>query len=67
LKYIEEALGSDPKDRLSTPEVAALPALFDVCTDGIDNDRDGLIDGEELDCDFGSCVDFDAATECDPF
>jgi hypothetical protein len=68
LAYIEEELGSDPRDSTSTPEVPGLPALTGVCTDGIDNDQDGLIDSQEPSCGLGECIDFDGDTTCnEPF
>ena len=43
----ERELGSDPFDPQSTPEHASLP---DTCTDGLDNDGDGLLDVQDPDC-----------------
>ncbi|UCH86086.1 MAG: right-handed parallel beta-helix repeat-containing protein [Dehalococcoidia bacterium] len=44
---VEEALGSDWNDPDSTPEHAAMPG---TCSDGVDNDGDGLIDAEDDGC-----------------
>jgi parallel beta-helix repeat protein len=44
---VEEALGSDPNDSDSTPEHAAMPG---TCSDGVDNDGDGLADAEDEGC-----------------
>jgi parallel beta-helix repeat protein len=44
---LEEALGSDPNDSDSTPEHAAMPG---TCSDGVDNDGDGLTDAEDEGC-----------------
>jgi hypothetical protein len=43
----EVALGSDPLDLQSTPEHFELP---DTCADGIDNDRGGFTDSEDVGC-----------------
>ncbi|UCH87012.1 MAG: hypothetical protein JSU97_01000, partial [Dehalococcoidia bacterium] len=43
----EIALGSDPNDADSTPEDASVAG---TCTDGVDNDGDGLIDAEDEGC-----------------
>lgn len=64
LQYMELTLGSNPNDRLSTPEGNwALPG---TCSDGIDNDRDGFIDSADDACSLTSCIDFDGPTECSP-
>jgi hypothetical protein len=44
----ELILGSDPEDGTSTPEVF----WYDVCTDGLDNDRDGAADSDDQGCDY---------------
>jgi Bacterial TSP3 repeat len=44
----ELILGSDAADAGSTPEVF----WFDVCEDGLDNDKDGAVDVEDDGCDF---------------
>jgi hypothetical protein len=46
-KFWEATLGSDPTDSSSTPESLSAP---ETCTDGIDNDRDGLIDDGDPAC-----------------
>ncbi|MBI1885549.1 MAG: thrombospondin type 3 repeat-containing protein [Chloroflexi bacterium] len=46
----ETAFGSDPNDAASTPEHGT---FFETCEDGIDNDGDSLIDGEDPGCDAG--------------
>ena len=63
LKYIERALGSDPNDRLSTPE-----GIPNTCDDGIDNDRDGFIGFADDACSEGPCIDFtpNPPPECSP-
>jgi hypothetical protein len=43
----EDDLGSDPDDANSTPEDAS---VCDVCSDGVDNDLDGEIDGDDEGC-----------------
>ncbi len=43
----ETAWGSDPADPSSTPEGGI---NYDACTDGIDNDRDGTLDGDDEGC-----------------
>ena len=43
----ETALGSDPEDADSTPEDASVAG---TCTDGVDNDGDGLTDDEDEGC-----------------
>ena len=43
----EVSLGSDPADAGSTPEHSSLAA---TCTDGVDNDGDGTIDGADTGC-----------------
>jgi len=43
----EEEFGSDPYEAGSVPEAREVPG---TCTDGIDNDRDGLTDGQDLRC-----------------
>jgi len=45
----ENSLGSDPLNPDSRPEHIALPA---TCTDGVDNDLDGVADGYDLGCDI---------------
>ncbi len=45
--FIEEILGSDPKDPGSTPETGSLP---ETCADGRDNDRDGRTDADDPGC-----------------
>jgi hypothetical protein len=50
----EQRLGSDPADRLSVPEhveVPRTPFYGPVhCEDGVDNDLDGLVDGDDPSC-----------------
>lgn len=60
--YAEEELGSDPNDGASTPEHSAVPA---TCSDGVDNDRDGLVDVGDIGS--GCCIDFVNDTACEPF
>jgi hypothetical protein len=70
LKYLEVALGSDPKDPLSTPEAPLLFALSGTCSDGVDNDRDGFTDAGDSRCnppEGTPCIDFDSPAACDPF
>ena len=43
----EIAFGSDPNHEHSTPEA---PAVGNTCNDGVDNDEDGLTDGDDLRC-----------------
>jgi len=45
---VEEDFGSDPDDPDSTPE--ALGFDPDTCTDGVDNDGDGMTDAEDEGC-----------------
>ena len=45
--YHETALGSDPDDKESTPEHTTVAG---TCTDGLDNDKDGLTDGADPGC-----------------
>jgi hypothetical protein len=45
---IEELYGSDPEDADSTPEDLDYDAA--TCSDGVDNDGDGLIDGDDSGC-----------------
>jgi hypothetical protein len=45
---IEELYGSDPEDADSTPENLDYDAA--TCSDGVDNDGDGLIDGDDSGC-----------------
>jgi hypothetical protein len=45
--YYEIMLGSDPDDPTSTPENLAILA---TCQDGVDNDKDGLIDTADPGC-----------------
>ena len=45
---VEEAFGSDPDDPDSTPEALAFDP--DTCTDGVDNDGDGLTDADDEGC-----------------
>ena len=68
LKYMEVGLGSDPNDRLSTPEAPGYWALSGTCSDGIDNDRDGFIDSADDACSAPSCIDFtpNPPPECNP-
>jgi hypothetical protein len=47
LDKIELAAGSDPHNASSTPEVALLPG---ACSDGEDNDLDGLVDADDPGC-----------------
>ena len=44
---LEQALGSNPLDPASTPEHFSLNGF---CSDGQDNDGDGLVDGEDPGC-----------------
>lgn len=59
----EEAAGSDPNDPLSVPETtgAELIAGYPLCSDGVDNDRDGLTDGDDP-----GCTDSDGDIVSDP-
>lgn len=59
IKYMEVGLGSDPNDRLSTPEAQGSGALANACSDGIDNDRDGFIDAADPSCVLANCIDFE--------
>ncbi|HXV33986.1 MAG TPA: PxKF domain-containing protein [Gaiellaceae bacterium] len=52
LDALETATGSDPLDPLSVPEVMGGGGT--ACSDGGDNDRDGLVDGAD-----GGCRDAD--------
>jgi hypothetical protein len=45
--FLERDLGSDPLDPLSTPEHQFVTGS---CTDGVDNDLDGLVDGADPGC-----------------
>jgi len=45
---LEELYGSDPEDADSMPEHLAYDAA--TCSDGVDNDGDGLIDGDDSGC-----------------
>ncbi len=45
--FIERILGSSPTDSEATPEDSSLPA---TCADGVDNDKDGDIDGDDPGC-----------------
>jgi len=45
--YMEIMLGSNPDDPTSTPEHLAIPA---TCQDGLDNDKDGLVDTKDPGC-----------------
>lgn len=54
---VEVALGSQPGSAGSTPEYVA---LADTCSDGIDNDADGSVDGAD-----GGCADRDGDTVAD--
>jgi len=45
--YIEIMWGSDPDDKDSTPEHRSAAG---TCTDGLDNDKDGLTDGADPGC-----------------
>jgi hypothetical protein len=49
---IEETFGSDPLDSDSTPESAHAPntGIDGSCSDGVDNDLDGLTDGADPGC-----------------
>jgi len=44
LSYVEQFSGSNPADYPSTPEV---PYVGRTCSDGVDNDLDGLIDSAD--------------------
>ncbi|MEX0785929.1 MAG: dockerin type I repeat-containing protein [Dehalococcoidia bacterium] len=59
----EESTGSDPNDPLSTPEStgAEFIAGYPICSDGVDNDRDGLTDGDDP-----YCTDSDGDIVSDP-
>lgn len=46
----EETAGSDPDDPSSTPEATGVTGYYNGCDDGIDNDRDGLIDAADSGC-----------------
>ncbi len=50
--WVELTLKSDPVDAGSTPEGILLAAYFGYtsCSDGVDNDRDGLVDGDDPAC-----------------
>src|SRR5439155_23586653 len=54
---LENALGSDPFDAASTPESLSEGG---TCTDGIDNDGDGLVDAQDLGCQQGSAPQLQA-------
>ncbi len=59
---VELDAGSDPADFHSTPEHSAyVPAS---CTDGSDNDLDGLIDGADAGCDQDADGVVDTADNC---
>jgi hypothetical protein len=45
---VEELYGSDPADAASTPEALAYDA--NTCSDGLDNDGDGLTDDDDPGC-----------------
>ena len=47
-KYVEDMYGSDPTNRLSTPESIAVPS---TCNDGLDNDSDDYSDSLDFGCD----------------
>ena len=47
LDRLEVAVGSDPENPESTPEVAPVPG---ACADGLDNDLDGLVDTADPGC-----------------
>lgn len=59
----EEITGSDPSDASSTPEStgASFLSAFPLCSDGVDNDRDGLTDGDD-----DGCTDSDGDVVSDP-
>ena len=64
----EELAGSDPNDPDSFPESIAVESLtgfigphLPLCSDGIDNDLDGLTDGEDP-----GCTDSDGDSVSDP-
>src|ERR1700694_319982 len=51
----ELLFGSNPHDPASTPEIGGSLASFlragpNLCSDGVDNDRDGLVDSADPDC-----------------
>lgn len=52
----ERMLGSDPNDRNSKPEHRIAMVEENTCSDGLDNDLDGLRDLADVGCDF---VDLD--------
>ena len=54
---MEELLGSDPFDAASTPEYTSDDA---ICSDGVDNDKDGTTDGAD-----SGCVDGDGDSVAD--
>jgi len=56
----EKLFGSDPSDSNSVPEHET--ANPDSCSDGIDNDRDGLTDGAEPGCELLTNDNADQAT-----
>lgn len=64
-KYVEEMYGSDPDNRLSTPEWFAVAG---TCGDSVDNDLDGEIDAADSGCGgIADCIDFDDTPDCAPF
>lgn len=64
LQYVEHAYGSEPNDPSSTPETFELP---DTCSDGVDNDGDGLMDDADTGCSgLGDCIDFTGDPPCEP-
>ncbi len=63
LRYVELRYGSDPNDPSSTPESFILPA---TCSDGIDNDVDGLVDSADCFGGLPDCIDFGDTSDCPP-
>ncbi len=65
-KYVEDMYGSDPDNRLSTPESLSVAG---TCNDGVDNDLDGKTDEDDVGCGGGACIDFDdpLPPSCGPF
>ena len=59
----EEVSGSDPFDAASTPENTGTAVLLSLplCSDGVDNDLDGLTDGDDP-----NCTDSDGDITSDP-
>jgi hypothetical protein len=58
---VEGAFGSDPSDPDSTPESLAYDPA--TCTDGVDNDGDGLIDAQDQGCGDADGDGFDDTAE----